>query len=38
MALLIIVFGTPGMVGAATVPFTFDVTYDALLNGVVPLI
>src|SRR5690348_3843727 len=33
-ALLILGFGAHGMVQAATVPFTFDVTYDAFLNGV----
>ena len=33
-ALLIVGFGAQGMVQAATVPFTFEVTYDAFLNGV----
>jgi len=33
-ALLIVEFGAPGTVHAATVPFTFEVTYDAFLNGV----
>jgi hypothetical protein len=33
-ALLIVGFGARGTVHAATVPFTFEVTYDAVLNGV----
>src|SRR6476620_10901595 len=33
-ALLIFGLGAQGMVQAATVPFTFEVTYDAFLNGV----
>ena len=33
-ALLVLGFGAQDMVRAATVPFTFEVTYDAFLNGV----
>ncbi len=32
-AVLILAFGAAVPMRAATVPFTFDVTYDALLNG-----
>jgi hypothetical protein len=33
-ALLILVAGSPISAQAATVPFTFEVTYDAFVNGV----
>src|SRR3979490_1643353 len=34
LALLILVAGSPISAKAATIPFTFEVTYDALLGGV----
>ena len=33
-ALLILVAGSPISAQAATIPFTFEVTYDAFLGGV----
>ncbi len=34
VALLMLVFGFSGTAHAATVPFTFEVTYDAFVNGI----
>jgi hypothetical protein len=37
-ALLMVLFGSSGIAQAATVPFTFELTYDVFVDGVPSLI